>query len=152
MRLEPDRDCLVCDFCGTIHVPDANADGIRVFDELAGGECPVCAVPLVHAAAAGYRIRHCPRCRGLLIPMDTLLALVQDLRSRREAHADLRPINWKALDRQIRCPQCDRLMDAHPYGGGGAVIVDSCENCSLVWLDYSELERIGRAPDHAHFA
>jgi Zn-finger nucleic acid-binding protein len=147
MRLEPNRDCQVCDFCGNIHVPEANADGIRVFDEPAGLACPICAIPLVFATADGLPIRHCTRCRGLLIPMDTFLAIVQDVRSRREATADLRPIDWQALSRHLHCPQCDRQMDTHPYAGGGNVVIDSCENCSLNWLDYSELDRIVRAPD-----
>ena len=39
-------------------------------------------------------------------------------------------------------------MDAHPYGGGGNVNVDSCETCGLIWLDGGELRRIVAAPDH----
>jgi Zn-finger nucleic acid-binding protein len=147
MRLEQDRDCQVCDFCGNIHVPELNADGIRVFDEPAGLACPLCAIPLVYATADGLRIRHCTRCHGLLIPMDTFLAIVRDLRSRRESTADGRPFDLKALDRRIRCPRCDQEMDTHVYGGGGNVVIDSCENCCLNWLDYSELDRIVRAPD-----
>ena len=152
MRLEADRDCLLCDFCGNIHVPDVNADGIRVFDEPAMLACPVCSVQLVHAAAAGRRIRYCNRCHGMLIQMDIFMAIVQDLRSRRETTASAHPIDWKALDRHINCPGCGQAMDTHPYAGGGAVIIDSCENCSLNWLDYSELDRIVRAPDHVYSA
>ena len=45
----------------------------------------------------------------------------------------------------------DAPMDAHPYAGPGAVIIDSCSECCVNWLDHGELQRIVRAPDH-HFA
>jgi Zn-finger nucleic acid-binding protein len=41
-------------------------------------------------------------------------------------------------------------MDTHPYGGPGNVIMDTCEHCSLNWLDYGELQRIVRAPDERY--
>jgi Zn-finger nucleic acid-binding protein len=41
-------------------------------------------------------------------------------------------------------------MDTHPYGGPGNVIIDTCENCSLNWLDYGELQHIVRAPDERY--
>ena len=36
------------------------------------------------------------------------------------------------------------------YGGPGNVIIDTCEHCSLNWLDYGELQRIVRAPDERY--
>jgi Zn-finger nucleic acid-binding protein len=38
-------------------------------------------------------------------------------------------------------------MDTHFYAGPGNVIVDSCGNCFLIWLDRGELMRIVHAPD-----
>jgi Zn-finger nucleic acid-binding protein len=38
-------------------------------------------------------------------------------------------------------------MDTHPYCGPGNVIIDTCESCSVNWLDYGELQRVIRAPD-----
>ena len=52
----------------------------------------------------------------------------------------------------MNCPSCggpmdvDSLMDPHPYLGPGSVVIDSCRNCHLVWLDYNELNRIIGAP------
>ncbi len=51
------------------------------------------------------------------------------------------------LRRKIACPQCRHFMDAHFYGGGGNVVIDSCAECSLIWLDRGELMRIARATD-----
>jgi Zn-finger nucleic acid-binding protein len=35
-------------------------------------------------------------------------------------------------------------MDAHPYGGGGNAVVDTCLRCNVIWLDAEELSIIGR--------
>jgi Zn-finger nucleic acid-binding protein len=86
-----------------------------------------------------------------LIEMDIFMAIVQDLRARRQGTADAaRQPDWKDLDRRLKCPQCGQQMDTHPYGGPGNVIIDDCEHCSVNWLDYSELDRIIRAPDRQY--
>ena len=148
LRLKDDTDAFVCDYCGNVHVPDPNSDGVRVLDVPSSESCPVCSVPLVHAAIAGYRMRYCKRCHGMLIEMDRLLVIEQSLRARHDAAlaATERP-DPRDLDRRISCPRCGRPMDTHPYQGPGNVIIDSCENCSLDWLDYGELDRMVRAPD-----
>jgi Zn-finger nucleic acid-binding protein len=38
-------------------------------------------------------------------------------------------------------------MDAHFYGGPGNAVIDSCEECSLIWMDRGVLMRIAHAPD-----
>lgn len=152
MRLDADKDYLVCDYCGRIHVPDTNDDGVRILGEIAPSvgfvECPVCQVPLVHAALDGQRIHYCRRCRGMLIPIDIFSPVIEDLRSRRERPSELiRPLDASELDRPARCPQCRHQMISHVYGGGGNVVVSTCERCAVVWLDHGELDRIVRAPD-----
>jgi Zn-finger nucleic acid-binding protein len=37
-------------------------------------------------------------------------------------------------------------METHPYYGPGNVIIDSCGECDLVWLDFGELKQISDAP------
>jgi Zn-finger nucleic acid-binding protein len=150
MRLEADKECLVCDYCGNIHYPESNAEGIRVFDEPSKLNCPVCTILLVHAAAGGERILYCNRCHGTLISMGVFMGIVQDMRSRRDTAGSAHPINWKDLDRRLNCPQCGHKMDTHAYGGGGSVVIDDCENCGINWLDYGELDRIVRAPDREY--
>ena len=151
MRLEPDQECLVCDYCGTVHFPEANADGVRVLEEKSPFQCPICAVPLVHAAVARQRILYCGQCRGMLIEMDKFVVIVHNLRSRHEISTDAaHQPDWTEMDRRIHCPQCGREMDTHVYGGGGSVIIEDCESCSLNWLDFGELERIVQAPDREY--
>ncbi|MGD0548268.1 MAG: hypothetical protein ABR991_10645, partial [Terracidiphilus sp.] len=36
-------------------------------------------------------------------------------------------------------------MDAHFYGGPGNVVIDSCEECCVIWLDRGEARRIARS-------
>ena len=56
------------------------------------------------------------------------------------------PADGSDLRRKIDCPQCRHRMDTHFYAGPGNVVIDSCENCSLIWLDRGELMHIVRAP------
>ena len=37
-------------------------------------------------------------------------------------------------------------MSTHPYFGPGNVVIDNCEACELVWLDFGELKQIVNAP------
>jgi Transcription factor zinc-finger len=74
----------------------------------------------------------------MLIGMDLFVGLIQDLRASRDR---------KDLQRRINCPQYGKVMDTHPYGGPGNVIIDDCDRCEVNWLDYGELQRIVRAPE-----
>ena len=151
MRLKADQECFQCDYCGTVEVPAVNAEGIRVFDEPAKVQCPVCEIPMVEASAAGSRIVYCNHCHGILVSMEAFPGVVQDLKAHREGVAfTARPFDPRDLDRRLPCPRCGRRMDTHLYGGGGNVIIDACESCQLNWLDHGELDRIVRAPDREY--
>jgi len=150
MSLKNEADYLLCDYCGTPHFPDPNADGVRVLGIEAGIACPVCSVALVHASVERERIFYCQRCRGMLISMNLFPEIVASLRSRRETTLDAaHETNWKDLERRIQCPQCRADMDTHPYCGPGNIVIDTCEPCVVNWLDYGELDRVVRAPDPA---
>jgi Zn-finger nucleic acid-binding protein len=147
MRLEQDKDYLRCDYCKNLYFPKENEDGVRVLGELSELLCPVCSVPLIHAALYGCRILYCDRCRGLLVSMDFFVELTQELRAA-DAHAGILPSppDPKDLERHTDCPQCHRRMDTHYYAGPGNIVIDDCSFCHLNWLDYGELQRITRAP------
>jgi len=151
MRLEAEKQCMRCDYCGYIYFPEPNADGVRVFEDASPLACPVCSVPLLHAIISGEQIHYCGRCHGILIAVDSFIAVIHDLRSRHQTSADAaQQPDWTGLNRHIRCPQCSKEMDTHSYGGGGNVIIDTCERCSFNWLDHSELDRIVRAVDREY--
>jgi len=37
-------------------------------------------------------------------------------------------------------------MSTHPYAGPGVIVVDTCDQCLMIWLDYGELARVVNAP------
>lgn len=149
LRLEEGKDYLTCDYCRNMHFPEPNADGVRLLGEPASQTCPVCAIPLQHAAAGGQRFLSCSQCRGILISMAAFVVLIDELRAEHNhSAAVMGPFSRRDLERRIRCPQCHEMMDTHPYLGPGHIVIDSCSTCYLNWLDYGELHRIVRAPDH----
>ncbi len=151
MQLEDDRDCFTCSFCGSEYCPEPDDDGVRILNAKTPYDCPVCSTTLADGSLAGQRLLHCVQCGGLLIAMHDLVPLAAALRSERGSFAvSPRPIDLSALSRELRCPHCKTPMDAHPYGGPGNLVIDSCEACELNWLDRGELARIVAAPDHQY--
>jgi Zn-finger nucleic acid-binding protein len=148
MKLGAGKDFLACEYCGTTHFPDPNPDGVRVLGVPSEEQCPRCSVALIEASVTAERVLYCQKCHGLLIDMDVFLAVIEELRSHQSSseYAGKQP-EWDDLNQRTKCPKCGVQMDTHPYGGPGNVILDTCEHCSLNWLDYGELQRIVRAPD-----
>lgn len=145
MRLKPDTTSFKCEYCQSVYFPEKNDDGVRVLDEPAGQDCPLCNAPLVHAVLAGQRIAYCTGCGGMLVPMQELESLIDELRAGQGSAADPAAPDKDDLRRKIACPQCHRSMDAHYYAGPGNVVIDSCEECCLIWMERGELMRIARA-------
>ena len=151
LRLETDRASFQCSYCGNPFLPEANPDGVRSLSEPSKLACPACTTALVHAVAGDRRMFYCTGCRGMLIPMEVFPAIIQELRAQRQVSGVfVRPLDPNDLGRLTRCPQCGRKMDTHPYGGGGAVVLDACENCALNWLDAGELAKIASVRDRQY--
>ena len=146
LPLDPDEASLTCAYCKSIYFGQQDEEGVRVLDQAEGESCPVCQVPLMHAALRQERLRYCTRCRGMLIPMAAFLALVEELRAGSEGHLPPRPADPKELARMLDCPACHRPMETHFYGGPGNVVISDCSPCCLNWLDHGKLMRIVRAP------
>lgn len=146
MTLEEGKEYLTCGYCGDLYFPEATADGVRVLGEHSDLCCPVCRVNLAHAAVAGERVLYCERCRGLLVEVDVFIALVAALAARSANRGEAaRRTDPRELERRLDCPRCHERMDTHPYGGPGNIVIDNCAGCELNWLDYGELQRVGRA-------
>jgi Zn-finger nucleic acid-binding protein len=150
MRLEPDKDCLTCDYCKNMYFPVKGDDGVSVFPEKSENTCPVCSIPLMQASLAKVRIQYCTQCRGMLIPMGVFLALVDELRAGQPGSLIPPPPDPTELRRTLPCPHCHKPMVTHYYSGAGNVILEDCEDCELNWLDHGKLMRIVRAPDHSY--
>jgi LSD1 subclass zinc finger protein len=148
MHLAAGSDYMQCEFCKNIHIADPDDEGVRLTEEPSALSCPICGEPLWNATLAGIRLQSCRKCRGMLIPMETFVDLIEQLKAKQgDAVATPTRAAPDELRRKINCPKCHRPMDAHFYLGGGSVVIDGCDPCCLNWLDHGELMRIVRAPD-----
>jgi len=138
-------DTLPCAYCGSVYLPDANYDGVRIIDESSAEPCPICGVPLMHASLAGAALRYCTRCRGILVPMDAFEALLTAVAALPGPPQIVAPADPTQLDQRLACPHCHQPMDTHFYAGPGNVILSDCERCRLNWLDHGRLQRLARA-------
>jgi Zn-finger nucleic acid-binding protein len=76
-----------------------------------------------------------------------LSVLVDEVKGQKRGGTIQPPADAADLQRKINCPGCHHRMDTHFYAGPGNVVIDSCENCCLTWLDGGELTRIAAAPE-----
>jgi hypothetical protein len=73
--------------------------------------------------------------------------VVQYFRSRAQGPADRpRLLEANEMARRVLCPYCHQLMDTHPYAGPGNIVIDTCSNCEVIWLDYGEINQVVNAP------
>lgn len=146
MQLVRERDYFLCEHCTTFHFPREDAEGVRALGQVTDLACPVCARRLEEAAIEGHLVKTCPNCRGILARRRAFGIIVE---KRRAAHAERAPFATPIRDeerlRRLRCPGCGQPMDNHEYLGPGAVMVDTCGDCALIWLDRGEITIIERA-------
>jgi Zn-finger nucleic acid-binding protein len=151
MKPAGNRNYYFCDHCGGYHFPQETGDGVAPTEEPAGPSCPVCDLPLVNAMIEGETVAYCGKCRGFLtfIPLFGMI-----VNKRRSLHSpneqQAAPFDPTELKRGLKCPECHKRMESHPYFGGGNAVVDTCERCQLIWLDAGELAIIERYIPHRH--
>ncbi len=151
-RLDRDRGVFVCDYCRSEFMPPAGEDGVQILGATKF-KCPACEGMLSDGQMEFHPLFYCPSCRGMLISMVEFGGLIEALRCYRDRPAAVLPPRTLADGELARlCPLCSQAMDNHPYGGPGNVVIDTCEQCSVNWLDKLELQRIVVAPDHSYTA
>lgn len=134
-----------CTHCGTFEFPTTNDDRVATLNEVTNFPCPVCEKSLGKAAVEGHAACFCHTCRGVLTTNDQFTGILLKLRAEYADRPSVpRSIDPVELRRRVGCPKCRRVMDAHPYGGGGNVVIDTCHRCHLIWLDAGEMETIAR--------
>lgn len=148
MQFDHEKIHYSCPYCTSLYFPEENRDGIRLTDEAASLDCPLCRLPLVIAYAGKIKLLSCPNCRGILIQQPDFLFTINYLRANsKEPPITPPPLRKEDLERVINCPNCRQKMHTHPYGGPGNIVIDNCPACLLNWLDHTELHRIIRSPD-----
>jgi Zn-finger nucleic acid-binding protein len=160
ITLRPDTEGCKCDYCHAIFFPGEEDDNVVVSAASASSgpagaaanpaidlACQLCNLPLAQAAIAKIPVLYCTQCNGLLVHMGVLPDLIDAQRTGDRPPAVQTPPDPGELRRTIQCPKCHRRMDTHFYAGPGNVILDSCGDCLLIWLDRGELSRMAHAPD-----
>ena len=149
MDLHTARHYFFCGHCGSFAFPEsATDDGVKVLQPDAGTSCPVCDKPLA-AAVIDARIdaRQCEHCRGVLLSRANCATIVEQRRLWAATPPVMPvPLDPRELERRLMCPDCAGDMSTHPYYGPGSVVIDTCQTCHVVWLDFGELRQITDAP------
>ena len=145
MQADRNTGLALCGHCGS----SEQLAGLAELIETAGTTdkvCPACQTALASGRLDGRLLLFCQRCEGLLIEMENFVAVIDSARAREEQSGTIPPRRQTPGDRALNCPACQRPMLSHFYGGGGNLVIDTCERCHLNWLDPGELRRIARAP------
>jgi len=149
MVLYREQDYYHCEHCNSFHFPTASKDGVRLLGEAPEGTlCPSCRAPL-HMATLddNYRGYQCQNCQGLLLTRGSFRLTVETRRaSAITPAAPPKPLNQEELGRKLDCPICHQRMATHPYLGPGTIVIDTCDQCNIIWLDYGELAQVIDAP------
>lgn len=116
-------------------------------DQVTGVFCPRCREETRFADLYGTKVVCCPSCKGFLTRGEEFRELVAKLRKQyRGPELRPQPLNHCEMKISCQCPVCEGPMETHPYAGPGAVVIDSCAACRVVWLDCGELLKIKRNP------
>jgi Zn-finger nucleic acid-binding protein len=139
-----------CGHCHSVHMLEAPAvEGVRIVARRAdAAACPFCDSPLAYALLdETFSVEHCERCRGVSIPRRSFAEAVLRMRARQTGPgATPPPTDTRDLTRKMVCPTCRATMDTRRYDGPGNIVIDACQNCDRIWLDYGELQRVIAAP------
>ncbi len=146
MHVVSGRDYYVCEYCTAHHFRKESPDGVRLLDESTDLLCPECGETLVVGELGGTDLLKCKKCEGILLYQTDLLSVLRQ----RMAEVTAPPKKKERLDpaeleRRLRCPMCEGALDVHPYYGPGRVIIDTCPECQVIWLDRGEMDTIARA-------
>ena len=143
MRVEEGQAFFHCQYCGSYDFPKPNRDGVALLDETSAYVCPTCKELLVSAVTQDIHIFSCPNCRGNLVEQSKMLSILRQAKPGEPINEQLRSHQNKSeLSRISLCPSCQKVMAVYPYGGPGNVIIQGCEHCRLIWLDFGELSKI----------
>ncbi|MHC5024262.1 MAG: zf-TFIIB domain-containing protein [Planctomycetota bacterium] len=112
--------------------------------------CPVCQTGMTTMEYEGATVHTCESCGGEYIGAETLRHIVN---TREQRFDEALQQEWGGLNpqfgqpakrdsRHLACPACGGAMSVQNYCGDTGVSVDRCDECSGMWLDQMELERV----------
>jgi Zn-finger nucleic acid-binding protein len=110
-------------------------------DSESKSSCPRCSESLLVGSFHEVEIEKCPACQGIFVRQNKMIPLLEamtsDLIGTIDPDHDVQPLPDKGSG--VPCPCCGELMNHHGYMETNLVLIDSCSNCSGVWLDPDEL-------------
>ena len=123
MDLVAGRDYFRCDYCTSFHFPNDTGEGVRIVGGPSNLICPVCRHALQEGRIEGEPVYTCVHCRGFLTTIATFGTIVEKRRAKRPVGESRYSFDPQELRRAVDCPGCQKRMEAHPYYGGGRVVV-----------------------------
>jgi Zn-finger nucleic acid-binding protein len=122
---------------------------MRVLGENPEGiTCPQCNIVLNMAVFDDfYQGYQCSNCQGLLFNRTTFREAIDNARSKIKTPPDpIRGFDSLELERKTFCPICEQPMETFQYLGPGNIVIDTCHQDDLIWLDYGEIQKVLNAP------
>ncbi len=108
--------------------------------------CPACQTALLSNKVDEFSVRLCPPCKGLLLPhVDAVKILDRSWRAVKAEDAEkmeFRVSPDAGSSKTVACPDCRHTMEQYGYMGLKAIMIDRCDQCSLLWLDADELQNM----------
>jgi len=110
--------------------------------------CPRCDIALVDTEQFGEPVSVCDRCGGRWLTTESLGAIVDAWEpdpitpdQAGEAHLIM---PRAAVQEDLRCPDCQRGMEAYNYAVDSGIILEHCLACGKLWVDVGKLELVAR--------
>src|SRR6056300_356882 len=111
-------------------------------------KCPRCSVQVTSKMFEGTEVEYCKSCKGLILDRTELDAVATKTEGSVEFSIALHP-NDTSVDTSplMNCPKCTppTLMKRIKFLGDSEIYLDRCDDCALLWLDKSELDKVNQA-------
>ena len=108
--------------------------------------CPHCRKPLETAQVDTIQVRLCQVCRGVLLAHPDLVQILEAswhaVSEKQAEETQFHTADGWRKEAVLHCPDCGKTMEKYGYLGIGAIQIDRCNPCNLVWLDTNELQNM----------
>lgn len=108
--------------------------------------CPTCNVLLEAQKPEGIRLWQCPSCRGFAISLPTVRKGMNPQAFKKIWHR----LSSGETETGRPCPGCRKpLRVVQADGRGGALTIDVCRTCQILWFDDKEFSDLPKDPAKA---
>jgi len=108
--------------------------------------CPRCQKTLETAQVDTIQVRLCQAGRGLLLAHPDLVRILESswhsVSEKQAEEMQFHALEGWQNETALHCPDCGKVMEKYGYMSLGAIQIDRCDSCALVWLDANELQNM----------